>query len=301
MIDKGQLTDEDRECLDGRTVVLSVSGGKDSTATGLWLKESSVAFRAVHMDTGWEHPLTEAYVRETLPGVLGVPVDIVSPKCGGFAALCRKKGMFPHRTIRFCTQELKIKPFEHYCQGIDGSIANAIGIRAGESKARANLPRWSVEAGVDTALLVWRPLINWSFDDVAEIHRKHGVMPNPLYLRYGVSRVGCWPCIYARKAEIAAIAKHDPDRIGEIELLEADIQRAAQLRYEAKGETVESLGYHPPTMFSRAIPGTNRVGMTPIRDVVKWAQTGRGGRQMLLDIPPEPGCVRWGMCEHVDD
>jgi len=42
----------------GRPVLVSVSGGKDSTAAALFLKEMGIPFQAVHCDTGWEHPDT---------------------------------------------------------------------------------------------------------------------------------------------------------------------------------------------------------------------------------------------------
>jgi len=41
-----------------------------------------------------------------------------------------------------------------------------------------------------------------------------------------------------------------------------------------------------------------REGFTPIDEVVEWAKTDRGGKQMPL-LPPVPteGCARWGMCD----
>ena len=78
-------------------VVLSVSGGKDSTATGLLLRERGIQFRAVHMDTGWEHQATERYVRDDLPKALGVEVEIIQGRHGGMENLIRSKGMFPSR------------------------------------------------------------------------------------------------------------------------------------------------------------------------------------------------------------
>lgn len=59
--------------------VVSVSGGKDSTATALLAIEAYGRDRCrfVHADTGHEHELTEAYVRDYLPGALGITIDIV--------------------------------------------------------------------------------------------------------------------------------------------------------------------------------------------------------------------------------
>lgn len=280
-------------------VVLSVSGGKDSTAAGLWLLEQGIDFEAVHMDTGWEHPATDEYVREVLPRVLGRPVRILRSAGGGMVDWIRRKAMFPSRTRRFCTSELKVITFINFIDSDneDDEVVNVVGIRAEESAARAKLPER--ESAMDLGCEVWRPLLHWTFEDVVAIHQRHGVVPNQLYFM-GASRVGCWPCIFARKAEIRMIADLDPDRIDLIRALEAELEVAAAARYAARGETFESLGYRRPTWFSapnRDAEG-KRPGM-PIDDVVSWARTTRGGKQMeLFAMPPGmDGCMRWGMCD----
>jgi hypothetical protein len=50
------------ERLNGRRVVASISGGKDSAAMGLWLMEQGIEYDRVFADTGWEHPLTYEYL-----------------------------------------------------------------------------------------------------------------------------------------------------------------------------------------------------------------------------------------------
>ena len=55
----------------GRHVVASVSGGKDSTAMCLHLRELEIPFEPVFMDTGWENAETYRYLREELPGYIG--------------------------------------------------------------------------------------------------------------------------------------------------------------------------------------------------------------------------------------
>jgi 3'-phosphoadenosine 5'-phosphosulfate sulfotransferase (PAPS reductase)/FAD synthetase len=283
-----KISAETIERIDGRPVILSVSGGKDSTATGLWLKENEIPFSCVHMDTGWEHEWTETYVRETLPGVLG-PVQIVQSEVGGMEDWCKKKGMFPSRIRRWCTQELKIFPFRNYLRGLDDEPVNAVGIRRAESKARSELPEWEHNKTFDCD--VWRPLIDWTTQDVIDIHARHAVKPNPLYLRFGVERVGCWPCIFSRKAEIRAVADKDPEQIDRIERLEQEVGEVARARYAARGEPMDQ--NRIPALFYR------RPRPLPIRDVVEWSRTERGGKQLGLFSPDyeREGCMRWGMCD----
>jgi 3'-phosphoadenosine 5'-phosphosulfate sulfotransferase (PAPS reductase)/FAD synthetase len=273
-----------------------VSGGKDSTAVALLLKEVGIPYEAIHFDTGWEHPLTEAYVRETLPDIIG-PIKIMQGRFSGFAEMVKKKGMFPSRVRRFCTQELKVKPFITYLKQrqLDGDDpVSAVGIRAAESQARSTLEEWEENESYDCE--VWRPIIAWSEQDVIDMHAKHGIIPNPLYLK-GARRVGCWPCIFSAKKEIRLLAQIDPKRTAEIEALEAEVQESARARYAARGETFESLGYAPPTMFMPSSGGSNM----PFSEVVAWSKTARGGKYLdPKQTDARAGCMRWGLCDVVN-
>ena len=257
----------------GRPVIASVSGGKDSTALCLHLKERGIAFTAVHMDTGWEHPSTDEYIRETLDPLIG-PIEWISPPLG-FAELCIKRQMFPSRLKRFCTSELKIKPILRWAweRFAAERPLNAVGIRADESRAREELDEYEDKEWFTE----WRPLIRWTFDDVRAIHQRHNLRPAPLYLM-GASRVGCWPCIFARKSEIAALAKIDPARIDDIRDLEARVQAAA------KDGGVRTL-FH----------SHSKEGTIDIDAVVKWATCGH--QQELFHNPEDYGCTRWGFCD----
>lgn len=298
---------EAKERLDGRPVVVSVSGGKDSTAVCLLLKEAEIPYTCIHMDTGWEHDLTVDYVRNYLPSVIG-DIKILQSHLGGMPDLVRKRGMFPSRVRRFCTQELKVRPFKRFIRDLQKAgedPVNAIGIRRAESKARSELEVW--EEHKDFDCLVWRPIAYFTEADVIAMHHRHGVKPNPLYLK-GASRVGCWPCIFARKKEIRMIADLDPARIDEMEALEQEVTAAAAARYAEKGETFESLGYQLPTWFPNPTSRTNKAtgkrsgDPWPIRDVVGWARTKRGGKEDEPLAPgyAEEGCMRWGLCEMAD-
>ena len=94
---------ENRRKLEGRLVVASVSGGKDSAAMSLWLTENEVEHERVFADTGWEHPLTYEYLRGPLTEKLGPIVEVRGSR--SMEELILHKGMFPSRTRRFCTQD----------------------------------------------------------------------------------------------------------------------------------------------------------------------------------------------------
>lgn len=276
-----------------KTIIASVSGGKDSTALCLHLREHGIPYRAVHMDTGWEHPETDRYLREVLPQYIG-EIEWIMPE-RGMVSLILHKGFFPSRRARFCTELLKVLPFiewiENHCP--DGAI-NAVGVRASESKARSKLgycerSEWG---------WTWRPLIRWFESDVIAIHQRHHVPPNPLYLPpYNCSRVGCWPCLYSRKAEVAAVARFTPWRVDEIRQLE----HLLALTPNRVAKMEDGPQRWVPTFFvKKQSDGCgNRITQSMrIDDVVKWAKTGKGGKQYeLFHEPDRSGCMRWGMCD----
>lgn len=274
-----------------RVVIASVSGGKDSTAMCLHLRELGIEHRRVFADTGWEHASTYDHIRGELTRVLG-PIDEVSGPLP-MADLIRARGTFPSRVRRFCTTELKVFPLSRHHIGLDEETINAVGIRAEESEARAAFTEWeySDTFGGDT----WRPILAWSLDDVIAIHKRHGVAPNPNYLE-GASRVGCKLCIHSKKDDIRLVAEKHPEVIDEIEALEAEVTAAANERERAQGKPLTQRAWF---QVDRAHRTTEKFEAWPIRKVVEWSKTKRGGGKRSLELfaSHNDGCARWGMCE----
>lgn len=286
------MTDCPIEDIKSKLVICSISGGKDSTAMALHLRELGIKAEYVFADTGWESWITYSYIDTVLRPLLG-DIDTVRSDVGGMRELVKKKAMFPGGTRRFCTDELKMRPIVRHmlkrAAETGREVVSVVGVRAAESAKRAAMPEVDGYTSRAGGFEIWRPLIRWTEQDVIDIHHRNGIVPNPLYLR-GAQRVGCWPCIHARKSEVRLIANIDPARIDLVEALEAEVTEIAAQRAQEKGEELKT----ERTFFIGK--GHKR---PKIRDVVEWSNTSRGGQQFqLLGPDPDAGCLRWGMCEH---
>ncbi|WIG23665.1 phosphoadenosine phosphosulfate reductase family protein [Bacillus anthracis] len=295
--------------------VISISGGKDSTALWLLAKERETEnMKVIFSDVGHEHPTTYEYIeylqkelgeitiikpdfteqiirkRETVQTkwrnegvseqIIEEALTVLKPTGIPFLDLCLWKGRFPSTMARFCTQELKVIPvYEQIYMPLleEGNhVISWQGIRAQESRKRAQMPeREDNPEGYE----VYRPLINWDVYDVFKMHDKHGIKPNPLYTQ-GMGRVGCMPCINSRKDELYEIARRFPEEIERVAEWERLVSKASK-RGSATFFTSDHRGHG-------------------VHDVVNWSNTSRGGQNydLLKVMEPIPMCSsQYGLCE----
>jgi 3'-phosphoadenosine 5'-phosphosulfate sulfotransferase (PAPS reductase)/FAD synthetase len=301
----------------GAEIIVSVSGGKDSTACCLKLFEmgySKKDFRRVFMDTGWEDRQTYEYldylekhigkiekIRRNID-ISQMPEEMQKfilqeeEKLGhqsDFLRLVMKKNIFPSHFRKYCTSNLKIEPFSDYIQDQDNDVIVVLGLRRAESRRRSKITEWEWNEKYNNYM--WRPLYLWSEEDVINIHSRFNILPNRLYLQ-GANRVGCYPCIYSRKKEIKTLSQERIDLIDRIERflgafnfktrfgVDPKLDRLLALRYE-------SSGFHFQPMFN------GDVGKDHIKNIHEWSKTSRGGKQLAMFDLEEPTCVKWGLCD----
>jgi 3'-phosphoadenosine 5'-phosphosulfate sulfotransferase (PAPS reductase)/FAD synthetase len=301
----------------GRPVLLCYSGGKDSGACAIALREAGVPFTAVFCDTGWESALLYRYIGATSPSLVGdlvtvrahveLPEDaaalasVFEARLGlDYSPMVRwilRKGLLPSRGRKWCTDLLKIQPTADYIVTLDDDVLVVTGVRAEESARRAQLgvEEFSPRYGCD----VWRPILHWTELDVIEAHQRAGVPPCPLYLDHGAGRVGCWPCVNTQKRELRAIAEIDPTRIAILAELEAITTAAIAARAATRGEAMDYpvIGwFHGRADAAKVADG---YAPMPIAKAVEWSRTSWGGRQLGMFAPSSGGCTRWGMCDAV--
>src|ERR1044071_33420 len=110
--------------------ILSLSGGKDSTALALYMKDKVPNMEYVFCDTDKELDETYDYLKK-LQVFLNKPIVYLKAEGYNFDDLLEKRnGYLPSPQARWCTELLKIKPFEKYVG--ENSVVSYIGIRGDE-------------------------------------------------------------------------------------------------------------------------------------------------------------------------
>lgn len=314
--------------------IISVSGGKDSTALLLLAIESQPDnLQAVFADTGHEHQQTYEYVRY-LEQATGVPIRWVradfsrqiagkaafvrekwaekgvseaqieialatlKPTGNPFLDLCIWKGRFPSTKARFCSEELKRNPIIEQVQmplmEQGAKIISWQGVRADESPSRALLPELDCNGSdpeTGGELLNYRPILTWTAEQCFEMHRKHGIKHNPLY-EQGMGRVGCMPCIHARKDELLEISRRFPEEVSRVAEWERIVSNASKRGMSTFFPSVQD----DPGARGKEISHESH----GIWRMIEWSKTSRGGRQydMLRVHNDGPMCSSiYGLCE----
>ncbi len=198
--------------------ILSLSGGKDSTALAIYMLNRIPDVEYIFCDTGEELPETYEYL-ERLEAFLGKGIVRLNPDRPFTHYLDIYGGVLPDARTRWCTRMLKIKPFENYVG--DDKVISYIAIRADEEHRKGYI---STKPNIEPRY----PFIDEAVykEDVMNILEASGLgMPN--YYKWR-SRSGCYFCFFQRRNEwvgllekhpklfekAASFEKHNPDTGG---------------------------------------------------------------------------------------
>ena len=226
-----------------------------------------------------------------------------------FLDICLQKGRFPSTRRRFCSEKLKHEPLNN--QVILPALENCEfeevwswqGVRADESISRSQLSEMEDHPTHD-GLIIYRPILKWTAQDVFAIAKRHGIKPNPLY-QQGMGRVGCMPCIHSRKGEIQEIAKRFPEELQRVSEWEKLVSMASKQQVSLLMDVRVVQRYLGlPKLTSE----TSKLITRESHGIVKyaeWSKTKRGGReedlnQLNFEVLDEdiPLCSSiYGLCE----
>lgn len=181
--------------------VLSLSGGKDSAALAVYMRDRVPNMEYIFHDTGKELPDTIQYL-EVLEGYLGKRIVRTTFGTTFDHILRMKGGMLPSNHRRWCTEMMKLKPFENYI-GSDFCI-NYVGIRADEMRLGYISHKPNIRA-----VFPFRE-DNINYDGVQKILENSG-LGMPPYTDWGRTRSGCFFCFYQQKIEWVRLKQKYPE------------------------------------------------------------------------------------------
>lgn len=184
--------------------VLGISGGKDSTALAVYLRDLVPDLHYYFCDTGEELEETYEYL-DRLEAYLGKSIVRLNPDRPFSHYLKVYNNYLPSARMRWCTAMLKLKPFEQWIdrEFPDHLVKSYVAIRADEdrdgyiSHKPGIVPIYPFkEAGIRK-------------DDVFRILEEAG-LGLPKYYEWR-TRSGCYFCFFQRRAEWVGLKERHPD------------------------------------------------------------------------------------------
>lgn len=235
--------------------VIFASYGNDSVALIRWAKENNLEDVCVlYSDTGWSSSEWDERVKGMENWVELLGFKTARTKSMGLEALVRQKKGWPRNGMQFCTLHLKIIPAMQWLDENDpDKIATClVGVRREESQNRRSFPKFQISSPNHGGRPLWAPLATLTAEQRDALLLRAGIEPLPH------RSMECFPCINANRADLRLLAQ-DSERVEKIASIEND------MGVSSKGKK--------RTMFRPY----RHMGAVGIHEVVRWAQSDRGG------------------------
>lgn len=180
--------------------VLGISGGKDSSALAIHMRDRVPEMEYFFCDTGAELPETYEYLNR-LEAALGKPIVRLNADRDFDHWMEVYQGTLPSPQMRWCTKNLKIKPLEEWVG--DDEVISYVAIRADENR----LGYVSTKPNI-TAVFPFRE-DGIDKDGVMRILDEAGI-GLPGYYEWR-TRSGCYFCFFQRKHEWVGLKDRHPE------------------------------------------------------------------------------------------
>lgn len=218
--------------------VLGLSGGRDSAALAIYMRQHhpEIDVEYFFTDTGKELPEVYEFLNR-LEGFLGKPITSLNPDRDFDFWLKQYKNFLPSAQTRWCTRQLKLRPFEQWVQGFldDGlHVVSYVAIRADEqyregyssNKDQLTIKLPFKEAGID------KP-------GVIELLESAG-LGLPKYYDWR-SRSGCTFCFFQQKIEWVRLMEQHPEAFEEAKAYEKTAVECGSPFTWSQGESLDEL------------------------------------------------------------
>jgi 3'-phosphoadenosine 5'-phosphosulfate sulfotransferase (PAPS reductase)/FAD synthetase len=213
------------------TLLISISGGKDSDAMSyilLALREQycwQCAVKLLHCDMGrMEWHSTPAYV-EDFAHQVDLPLTVVRHEAGDLLAAIRQRMRerpdvppFPSAKARYCTSTFKRQTTDRAIRQMTntgGNVVVAMGLRAEESRSRAQKETWTSRDSVCAPtkgrwVWDWLPIHALTVADVWATIQANGNTFHEAY-SHGNQRLSCALCVLGSLNDLLNGALHNPE------------------------------------------------------------------------------------------
>ncbi|MCY4384872.1 MAG: phosphoadenosine phosphosulfate reductase family protein [Nitrospinae bacterium] len=221
--------------------VLGLSGGRDSAALAVYMRHHHPELNIEYFftDTGKELPEVYEYLGR-LEGFLGKPILRLNPDRDFDFWLKQYNDFLPSPQTRWCTRQLKLRPFEQWLRPMleeGATIYSYVAIRSDEEYREGY-------ASKHEKLIVRLPFKEVGIDKsgVLEILESAG-LGLPQYYSWR-TRSGCTFCFFQQKIEWVRLKEQHPEAFEEAKAYEKNAVEHGSPFTWSQGESLEELE-HP--------------------------------------------------------
>lgn len=218
--------------------VLGISGGKDSAALAIYMRQHhpELDIEYFFTDTGKELPEVYDFLGK-LEGFLGKKIEYLNPDRDFDFWLKEYNNFLPSPQTRWCTRQLKLRPFELWVRPMlaaGHTVTSYVAIRADEEYREGY-------ASKHKNLRIALPFRDNGIDKAAvgDILEASGV-GWPEYYKWR-SRSGCTFCFFQQKIEWARLKQHHPEAFEEAKAYEKNALDHGSPFTWSQGESLSEL------------------------------------------------------------